>query len=87
VRGDVITMNSKVCLVDLETADEDIITLVLPEDADHAENKISILAPIGTAILGHRVGDTFEWKVPAGLIRMKVKELLYQPEASGDYHL
>jgi regulator of nucleoside diphosphate kinase len=87
VPGDVITMNSKVCLLDIEVGEEEEITLVFPEDADRTQNKISVLAPIGTAMLGHRAGDTIEWEGPAGLIRMKVKELLYQPESSGDYHL
>jgi regulator of nucleoside diphosphate kinase len=64
-----------------------VYTLVFPEDADHTHNKISILAPIGTAMLGYRVGDIFEWKVPDGVSKMKIKEILYQPESSGDYHL
>jgi regulator of nucleoside diphosphate kinase len=44
------------------------------------------LAPIGTAVLGYRLGDTIEWKVPAGLKKFKVEEIVYQPEAAGDYH-
>jgi len=87
VPGDVITMNSKARLIDLDTGEEMIYTLVFPDDADIDQNKISVLAPIGTAMLGYRVGDTFEWKVPEGLRRLKVEELLYQPEAAGDYHL
>ena len=87
VPPDLITMNSKVCLIDKEAGEEVVITLVFPEDADHTQNKISILAPIGTAMLGHRVGDTFEYEVPAGNVTMKVKEIIYQPEASGDYDL
>ena len=51
------------------------------------QGKISILAPIGTAMLGYEVGDSFEWDVPAGKRRLLVKRILYQPEASGDYHL
>jgi regulator of nucleoside diphosphate kinase len=87
VPADVITMNSKVCLVDLDSGEEMTCTLVFPDDADIDQNKISVLAPIGTAMLGYSVGDTFEWQVPVGLTRFKVKEILYQPEASGDYHL
>jgi regulator of nucleoside diphosphate kinase len=87
VPSDVITMNSKVCLVDLDTGEEMIYTLVFPDDADITQDKISVLAPIGTAMLGYRVGDIFEWEIPAGLCRMQVKKILYQPEASGDYHL
>jgi regulator of nucleoside diphosphate kinase len=87
VPPDLVTMNSRVRLEDLETGEEMVYTLVFPENANLAENKISILAPIGTAMLGYRVGDVFEWKVPSGISRMKIKELLYQPESAGDYHL
>jgi regulator of nucleoside diphosphate kinase len=87
VPPDVITMNSCVCLVDLDTGEEMTCTLVFPEDADIDQDRISILAPIGTAMLGYSVGDTIEWPVPEGLRRIQVKEILYQPEAAGDYHL
>ena len=87
VPPDVVTMNSRVCLVDLDTNEEMVYTLVFPDDADIAKSKISILAPIGTAMLGYRVGDTFEWQVPDGTRRLQVKKVLYQPEAAGDYNL
>lgn len=87
IPGDVITMNSTVCLVDLETGEEETYTLVFPENADLRQGKISIFAPIGTAMLGYEVGDIFEWEVPAGKRRLKVEKILYQPEASGDYNL
>jgi regulator of nucleoside diphosphate kinase len=87
VPPDVITMNSCVCLVDLDTGEEMTWTLVFPEDADIDQNRISVLAPIGTAMLGYSVGDTIEWPVPEGMRRIQVKEILYQPEAAGDYHL
>ncbi len=84
---DVVTMNSRVVLVDLDTGEEMVCTLVFPNEADMAQSKISVLAPIGTAMLGYRVGDTFKWKVPDGIRRLEIKGVLYQPEASGDYHL
>ncbi len=87
VPSDVVTMNSSVRLVDLDTGKEEVYTLVFPEDANAEQGKISILAPIGTAMLGYEVGDVFEWEVPAGKRRLKVKRILYQPEAAGDYHL
>ena len=87
VPHNVITMNSTVCLVDLDTGEEETYTLVFPGDADIGQSKISVLAPIGTAMLGYEVGDTFEWQVPAGKRKLKVKQILYQPEAAGDYHL
>jgi regulator of nucleoside diphosphate kinase len=87
VPGDVVTMNSTVILVDLDTGEEETYTLVFPEDADLGQGKISVLAPIGTAMLGYEVGDVFEWEVPAGKRILRVEKILYQPESSGDYHL
>jgi regulator of nucleoside diphosphate kinase len=49
------------------------------------EEKISLLAPIGAGMLGHRVGDEFEWQVPDGVRRVKVMKVHYQPEAAGDF--
>ncbi|AQS59233.1 nucleoside diphosphate kinase regulator [Desulforamulus ferrireducens] len=87
VPADVITMNSKVLLKDLDNGEEMIYTLVYPEEADLLNDKISVLAPVGTAILGYRIGDVLEWKVPDGVVKLKVEKLLYQPEAAGDYDL
>lgn len=84
---DVITMNSTVRLVDLDTDEEELCTLVFPSDADVSQGKISVMAPIGTAMLGYRAGDTFTWRVPGGERRLHVKEITYQPEAAGDYDL
>ncbi len=75
-------MNSKVRLRDMDTRKEAIYTLVYPAHADAAHNKISVLAPIGTAPIGYRVGDIITWEVPAGLKRLKVVEVIYQPEAA-----
>ncbi len=83
----VITMNSVVVLQDLESGEEETYTLVFPEDADIAAGRISVLAPIGTGMLGYEVGDIFEWAVPAGTRRLQVKQIVYQPEAAGDFHL
>ncbi len=87
VPADVITMRSKVRLRDLNSGEEMIYTLVFPTEADSGNGKISVLAPIGTAMLGYRVGNVIEWQVPSGLRRIKVEEILYQPEAAGDYKL
>jgi regulator of nucleoside diphosphate kinase len=84
---DVVTMNSKVRVQDLDSGNEMVYSLVFPRDANIDQNRISMLAPLGTALLGYRVGDVIEWKVPAGLRRIRVEEVLYQPEAAGDYHL
>ena len=86
IPGDVITMNSTFHLSDLDSGEEVLYTLVFPAKADSTNGKISILAPVGTAVLGYRVGDTVEWKVPVGVKRLKVNEIIYQPEAARDYH-
>lgn len=85
VPPNVITLNSMVKLIDKETNDEMIYTLVFPEEANVSEGKISVLAPIGTAMLGYKEGDTFEWDTPGGKRSIYVKKILFQPEASGDY--
>lgn len=87
VPGDVITMRSRVRLSDLNTGEEVVYTLVFPSEANFDEGKISVLAPIGTAMLGYSAGSIIEWQVPSGLRRLKVEEVLYQPEAAGDYNL
>lgn len=84
---EVVTMNSRVRLRDMSKENELVYTLVFPRDADTVKGRISILAPVGTAILGYRVGDIVEWQVPAGKRNFKIEEVLYQPEAAGDYHL
>src|ERR1043165_7105625 len=87
IPADVVTMRSKVRLKDLVSGESNTYSLVFPTEADFAEGKISVLAPIGTAILGFRKGDTIEWQVPAGLRKLKVEEVLYQPESAGDLNL
>lgn len=85
--SDVITMNSQAQLRDLETDEVATYTLVFPDEASIDEGRISVVAPVGTAMLGHRVGEEFEWEVPAGRVRFRVVKVLYQPEAAGHYHL
>src|ERR1044072_5925173 len=87
IPANVITMRSKVRLKDLVSGETNIYSLVFPTEADFTQGKISILAPIGTAILGYKRGDTIEWPVPSGLRRLKVEEILYQPESAGDHEL
>ncbi|WP_442485785.1 nucleoside diphosphate kinase regulator [Aeoliella sp. SH292] len=80
---DVVTMKSTVRLRDLDSGEEDIYTLVYPDQADIAESRLSVLAPIGTAILGYRVGDIIQWRVPDGTRRLLVEEVVYQPQRDG----
>ena len=83
IPGDVVTMNSRVRLKDLDSGRESIYVVVFPRDADVAQGRISVLAPIGTAIIGYRAGDMIVWSVPAGERRFRLEEILYQPEAAG----
>ena len=84
--ADVVTMNSKVRVRDMQSGETKDYTLVFPHQADISQDKISVLAPIGTALLGYRAGDTIELTVPDGKRVLKVESVLYQPEASGDFH-
>lgn len=68
---DVVSMNSTVKFLDLEFDKESIIQLVFPQDTNIAENKISILTPVGSALIGLRVGQTINWPFPNG----KMKQL------------
>jgi regulator of nucleoside diphosphate kinase len=79
---DVVTMNSTVRLRDLETGEEETYTLVYPADADIEENRLSVLAPVGTALLGYRAGDVVEWPVPAGVSRFRIEKVLFQPRSA-----
>lgn len=87
VPSNIVTMNSKVLLRDISNDKEMIVTLVFPRDARIEDGRISVLTPVGTAILGYAEGDTIEWPMPGGVKRIKIEKILYQPEASGDYHL
>ena len=87
VPEDVITMNSKVNVTDIDSGEKMTYMLVFPSAANISKNKLSILAPLGMALLGYRKGDIIEWAVPSGLRKLKVEEIVYQPEAAGDYHL
>ena len=87
IPSDVITMNSRVRMRDLDSGEQMEVSLVYPSASNAAAKKISILAPIGTAILGYRKGDVVEWEVPAGMRRLQIEDVLYQPEASGDFSL
>lgn len=87
IPSDTITMNSRFVLINMETNEEEIYSLVYPDEADLLDNKISIFAPIGIASIGYKVGDVIEWQIPSGVVKYTIKELLFQPEAEGVYDL
>jgi regulator of nucleoside diphosphate kinase len=84
IPSDVITLGSQAQLLDLATGDAFALTLVLPDEANIAHYRVSVLAPMGMALLGQRVGATFECPTPAGIQRLKVLQITYQPEAWGE---
>lgn len=83
----VVTMNTRLRFVDLDDGTRTEVTVVFPADANVDEGKISILSPIGTALLGYAKEDKIEWMVPAGTRRIQIEDILYQPESAGDLHL
>ncbi|MEZ7508093.1 nucleoside diphosphate kinase regulator [Cloacibacterium sp. Arc13] len=84
---DVVTMNSEVKLFFENTQKEQSFKIVYPQDANLKENKISIFSPIATALIGYKIGDEIEWIVPGGMTKIKIVDLIYQPEAAGDFDL
>jgi len=87
VPRNVVTMNSTVVFRDLDTNEKETYTLVFPDSADIANDRLSVLAPVGTAILGERVGDVIKWRVPQGWRRLKIEHVVYQPEREGAFHV
>lgn len=87
IAPDVVTMNSTVRVTDLDAGTTHLYTIVFPADADFDAGRISILSPIGTALLGYRAGDVVTWEMPRGTRRLRIDALEYQPEAAGDFHL
>ena len=85
IPADVVTMNSTVQVKVNSGRRSQTWTIVYPEDADVDEDRISVLAPLGTALLGYRAGDTVEWNVPAGRRRYRIVKVVHQPEAAGNF--
>ncbi|WII72123.1 nucleoside diphosphate kinase regulator [Bdellovibrio sp. 22V] len=84
----VVTMNSRVKFLDESTGQESEMTLVYPQDAKLEEGRISILAPVGIALLGLSSGQSIDWKLPNGSIKkLKVQDVVFQPEAEGRFDL
>jgi len=82
VSPDVVTMHSTVRVSDLDSGRSMVYTLVFPGEADIERQRISVLAPIGTALIGYGVGDRLEWATPGGTRRLRIEDVLFQPEAA-----
>ena len=78
-----VTMNSEVRVRDLDTHEVIVFRIVFPRSAQAALGRISVLAPLGMAILGRSVGDNVTWHTPGGVRRLRVDRILYQPEREG----
>ena len=86
VPGNVVTMYSRVELVDAHTRRRQTLTVCYPADAEPAAGFISVLSPVGHSLLGLKIGDTARWETPAGeACAAEVAAILFQPEATGDY--
>ncbi|HEX2867278.1 MAG TPA: nucleoside diphosphate kinase regulator [Ignavibacteriales bacterium] len=87
IPSDVVTMSSRVRIRYLDTQEEKTFTLVFPFDADDSQNKLSILAPLGVAVIGSRIGDEVAWEMRDGKRKIRIEEIIYQPEAAGYYYV
>jgi regulator of nucleoside diphosphate kinase len=87
VPKNVITMNSRVVVLDLDTQEQRELTLVFPSMANIEAGLVSVLAPLGTALLGSREGSELSWRTPRGERRLRVERVVYQPEAAGRFDL
>lgn len=86
--NDVVTMNSRVKFRNLSDGEVRVRTLVYPAKMTDSNTQLSVMAPVGAALTGLRVGDTIHWELPGGTsTHLEVLELEYQPEAAGDYLL
>jgi len=81
IPNDVVTMNSQIHLTDLDKGETIVCSLVFPGKADFEKNRISILAPVGAAIIGCKVNDILDFEVPSGRTRLRIDTILYQPES------
>jgi regulator of nucleoside diphosphate kinase len=80
--SDVVTLDSRVVVADLDSGLERTFTIVMPDDANEAEDRISVLTPFAMAVLGYRIGQEIVWDAPDGRHRLMVRRVLHQPEAA-----
>lgn len=85
--ADRVSMRSTVCFESTHEHHPSRLTLVYPQELGSAPDQISVLAPVGTALLGLKVGDSIEWRLPGGeSTRVRILGIDYQPEREGDLH-
>ena len=82
IPADVVTMNSRTQVRDLDTNEVMTLTVSWPGQADSKSGRVNVLAPLGMALLGARTGDVIEWPVPAGQRRLRIEAVVFQPESA-----
>lgn len=82
---EVVALHSRVTLRDLETDETEEWVLTLPEHADPARQRLSILAPVGTGILGFAEGDEIEWETPGGNRRLRIERVAHEAPVETDF--
>ena len=83
-----VTMNSRVIFENVHNRRRREMTLVYPQDARASQHRISVLSPLGAALLGLSVGQEIDWELPNGRnASWRIAQVVYQPEAAGDMHL
>jgi regulator of nucleoside diphosphate kinase len=82
-----VTMNSVVEVLDCDTNKAMEVKLVYPKEANFKQGRISVLSPLGSALLGYKVGSEISFDVPSGIKKMKISKIVYQPEANGEFAL
>ena len=82
--ADVVTMHSIVKLEYVSNQKSMEVQIVYPHEADSTKRKFSIFAPMATALLGYKIGEIIELKIPSGTAEVRITEIVYQPEAAGD---
>ena len=87
VPGNIVTMNSVVKISFLNNNKQIQFRIVYPDQSNIKENKISIFSPVATALIGYKEKDEIEWILPSGLTKIRIDQIIYQPEASGDFDL
>jgi regulator of nucleoside diphosphate kinase len=85
VPPNVVTMNSRVRLLDLDSGERTSVSLVFPDAAPNDGVNVPVLSPLGLALLGCREGDVMAWPTPEGMRKLSLERVIYQPEAAGHY--
>ncbi len=87
ISPDFVTMNSQIEVTDMDTNKIMTLRLVYPKEADFKQGKISVLSPLGSALLGYKTGSIISFDIPKGKKKMRIESILYQPEANGEYDI